>query len=152
MILICRLLIAMLCLSSTALGQGSSSIQTGYVAVTPVEGFGEGLTVLGRLENQADGVSFHGTVWSGAGVITTSLIVSSDSLSGLDTGIALVNPNDFAADITLTLRRENGQIVATRIITLERRRQISRFISEIFSLQQELVLTGFLSISSTVPL
>src|SRR2546426_10602035 len=152
MILICRLLIAMLCLSSIVLGQGGSSIQTGYVAVIPVVGFGDGLTVLGRIAHQADGVSFHGTIWSGAGVIRASLIVSSDRLSGVDTGIALVNPNDFAADITLTLRRENGQIVATRIITLERRRQISRFISEIFSLQQEIVFTGFLSISSTVPL
>ena len=152
MILICRLLIAMLCLSSAGLGQGSGSTQTGYVAVTPVVGFGEGLTIQGRIEHQADGASFHGTVWSGGGVIRTALIVSSDRRSGIDTGIALVNPNDFAADITLTLRRDDGQIVATRIITLERRRQISRFIGEIFSGQGELVLTGFLSISSTLPL
>src|SRR2546422_7879396 len=80
------------------------------------------------------------------------MILICHRLSGVDTGIALVNPNDFSADITLTLRRDNGQIVATRIITLERRRQISRFVGEIFSGQGELVLTGFLSISSTLPL
>jgi hypothetical protein len=37
-------------------------------------------------------------------------------------------------------------------MTIERRRQISRFISEIFSAQGDFAITGLLSINSTLPL
>ena len=76
------------------------------------------------------------------------MVVSTDASSGRDLGIAIVNPSNFVANITLTLRNQQGAIVATRTIVLNPLHQISRFISELFAVN----VTGLLSFNSSAPI
>src|SRR5262249_16837741 len=112
---------------NSAFAQTGQVIQTGFVSVTPVTGTGAGLLVFGRATFQNDDTFFESTVWSSSVLTSSAMVVSSDVSSGQDLGIAIVNPSNFIANITLTLRNPQGTIVATRTIVLSPLHQISRF-------------------------
>src|SRR5688572_1060225 len=117
---------------ATAFAQTGTPVQTGFAAVTPVVGSGGGLMVFGRFAYRSGDELFQSTVWAGSVVTASALVVSSDSSSGQNTGIAIVNPGNFTAQITLTLRNQRGSIVGPRTIVLRAHEQISRFVSELF--------------------
>jgi len=137
---------------SSAFAQATGSVQTGFVAITPVVGFGQGLIVFGRFANRNGDQVVQSTGWAGSVLTSSALVVSSDGSSSQNSGIAIVNPSNSAAGITLTLRNNQGSIVASRTITLGALRQISQFVTEIFNLGPNANVAGLLTISSTVPI
>ena len=134
---------------SSVFGQAGTPIQTGFVAATPVVGFGQGLIVFGRFGYRAGSDVFQSTGWAGAVIASTALVVNSDTASGQNTGISIVNPSGSAASISLTLRNREGTIIGTRAIVLDALHQISQFVGEFFD---QVDVTGLLSINSTAPI
>src|SRR5262249_44754632 len=143
-----RMLIATATLIFSVNTAFAQAVQTGFVSVTPVTGTGAGLLVFGRATFRNDDALFESAVWSSSVLTSSSMVVSADASSGRDLGIAIVNPSNFVANITLTLRNQQGAIVATRTIVLNPLHQISRFISELFAVN----VTGPLSINSSAPI
>jgi hypothetical protein len=124
------------------------NVQTGFAVIQPVVGTGAGLLVSGKIAfNTGDQVS-QSNVWSGSVVTATTLVVDSDSSTGQDTGIAIVNASNFAANITFTLTSQQGALVTSRTIALASLHQMSRFVSELLGVKG----TGLLTINSTAPI
>ncbi len=99
---------------SSAYAQSEQQVQTAFAAVNPVVGSGVGLMVFGRVGHRDGDDVFQSTVWAASVVINSALVVSSDVSAGENAGIAIVNPSNFTANITLTLRNQQGTIVASR--------------------------------------
>ncbi len=133
---------------SSAYAQSEQQVQTGFAAVNPVVGSGVGLMVFGRVGHRDGDDLVQSTVWAASVVTNSALVVSSDVSAGENTGIAIVNPSNFTANITLTLRNQQGAIVASRTIVLNALHQISRFVTELLNVNG----TGLLSINSTAPI
>jgi hypothetical protein len=126
-------------------------VQTGFAVVNPIIGTGDGLMLFEILTNQVGDTLFESTVWPSPFVTSTALVVSS-SMPDQNTGIVLVNPRNFPAVLTLTLRNEQGNIVATTLLTLEPLHHISQFVSELFRRQPDIGASGLLSIDSSGPI
>ena len=150
----CRLIliIAIVFSVSSVFAQTPQPVQTGFVVVTPLVGFGQGLIVFGRFAYATGSDVFQSTGWAQAVVTSTALVVNSDSSSRQNTGIAIVNPNiSTAANVSLTLRNDQGSIVASRSMVLDALHQISQFVGELLGLG-EVNVAGLLSINSTAPI
>jgi len=140
--------------SQAAIAQSiGTPIETGFVVITPLDGVGAGLSVSEVFGQEISGILFRSSVLPSPLVTSTSIFVRSDPNAGIDTGIAIVNPNVGAATIVLTLNNEQGITIATRTITVGARQQISRFVTELFSRTPDLLspFTGLLFISSDFP-
>jgi len=131
-----------------------STIQTGFVVVTPVSGSGTGVTVSETFTEQVGGTFFQSTVIASPLVTLTDIVVNADPASGLDTGIAMVNPNNTPAIVTLTLGNQAGVPSATRTITLGGGQQISQFVTQFFSgnVVTASPIRGLLFINSSLPI
>jgi hypothetical protein len=131
----------------------SSEIQTGFAVITPLSGSGEGLSVSEIFGEQVGASVFRASVPSSPLVTLTNVVINWDLSTGVDTGIAIVNPTDAATTIALTLRNGQGVVIAIRNVTMGGRQQISEFATELFAGIPELSspLSGLLFISSIVP-
>ena len=124
---------AILCFSFAAVGQGTSqTIQVGYAVITPSLPGTTGIVATETL------VQTRGQDTLQVGVFPPNLAtnvlvpVQISSTLGKTLGVAIANPNNIAANITLTLRRSDGtQFTATTISVLARQ-QIAKLITEIF--------------------
>ena len=119
---------------------GSGDLETGWVEVVsdiPVSGSGG-----------FDTFDSNDRILSTVGVADSprgnSFLVFLDRTDGKNTGFAVANTNSKNdADITLTLKRLDGTVVATTSILLGPGRQLPRFVPEVFP---ELDLDGFVGI------
>src|SRR5262249_19525140 len=86
-------------------------------------------------------------------VTLTNVVVSVDVNSGIDTGIAILNPNDATANVSLGLSNSSGITVTTRTLNIAGRTQIPRFVTEFFPGLADFSqpFTGILFITSDVP-
>jgi hypothetical protein len=116
--------------------------------MTPVVGSGQGLIVFGRFQYESGENLYKSAGWAGAVVTRTSIVAMTDAPSGQNTGIAIVNPSNSTATLTLTLKNTPGTTVATRTLTLNSRRQIAQFVDQLL---EETDANGILSIVSNVP-
>jgi hypothetical protein len=130
-----------------------STILTGYAVVTPVSGSGAGVTVSETFTEQVGGTFFQSTVIASPLVTLTDIVVNADPRSGLDTGIAIVNPNNTPVAITLTLGNQVGVPSATRTFTLGGGQQISQFVTQFFAgnVVTAAPIKGLLFVNSTLP-
>ena len=117
----------------------SEVVQTGFAVVTPVSGGGAGLAVTETFSQQVGGTLFQATVLPSPLATITSVVVNTNPATGANTGVAIVNPNDATATVTLSLRDQGGNTLSTRTITVGGRQQIPRFVTELFSGTPELV-------------
>lgn len=148
-LLLCALVLAI----SLPLFSFGQTIQTGFVVVTPTSGTGAGLSVSAIFGEQVDGNFFQSSVIASPLVTLTDVVINSNPSTGVNTGIAIVNPNNTPATVTLTLGNQQGVTADTRTLTLGAHQQISKFITEIFSGSSLLTtpVTGLVFISSNVP-
>ncbi|MBI4474298.1 MAG: hypothetical protein HY646_16635 [Acidobacteria bacterium] len=108
------------------------AIKTGYVVIRPASGSAP-------LASLTYGMVSDGVVQSKAGVLPTplttdaSMVVEYVNAIRRDLGIAMVNPGNQSSQITLTVRDENGSVAASAMVSLEARRQVSRYVSEFFN-------------------
>lgn len=112
-------------LSRISSGQGSLAVYYGQV------------TSSGSLPAALANLSFtqNGVLVTEVGVPAVSLMTSArlfvDSSPGTDSGVALVNTNNFPIGINLDLRDESGAIVSSTSMTLEAKTHMARFVSEL---------------------
>src|SRR5262245_7634328 len=74
-------------------------ILTGFVVVTPQNGGGQGLSVSETFGEHVNGSFFQSSVLPSPLVTLTNVVVNVDLNSGIDTGIAMLNPNDATAAV-----------------------------------------------------
>jgi hypothetical protein len=124
---------SILCFSFGALGQGTSqTIQVGYAVITPAVPGTTGLIASETLiQTRAQDV-FQVGVFPPNLATNVLLPVQISTSLAKTLGVAIANPNNIAANITLTLRRSDGtQFTATTISVLARQ-QIAKLLTEIF--------------------
>ncbi len=87
--------------------------------------------------------------------LTTSAILFVDSNGRLskNLGVAIVNPNSSNANVTLTLRKNDGTSLGSTTMTVPARQQMSKFITELFANEASIPkdVTGTVAITSTSP-
>jgi hypothetical protein len=126
-------------------------IQSGYAVLTP--GAPTGLLAFETFGQH------HGNATVQAGVLPANL--TTDALLFVNTsgrlsrnlGVAIANPNPTAADITMTLRDDEGATVGTATFSVAVHAQVSKFVTELFSSQNMVSrdLTGTLEVKSNAP-
>ncbi len=128
-------------------------LQTGFAIITPLSGNGAGLNVSETFIEQTDGGFFQASVVASPLITLTSVVVSSDPTNGLNTGIAIVNPNTSPAVVTFNLHDQQGLTAATRTMIIGPRQQISLFATQLFAGSPvfDQPITGLLFINSDVP-
>src|SRR5262245_59567424 len=94
----------------------TNPIQTGFAVVTPVSGTGVGLSVSETFGEVVGGSLFQSSVLPSPLVTLTSVVVSTDLSTGVDTGVALVNPTDSPGTVTLALLNGQGIQVSIRTV------------------------------------
>jgi hypothetical protein len=145
-------------------------IQAGYAVITPVAvttivGTGgttvttttttSGLVVFETFGLRYDG----GAAATQAGVLppdlTTSamLFVDSEGRLSKNIGVAIVNPNSTAVNVTLTLLKADGTTAATGTLTVPMHSQVSKMVTQLFSTPSSVPsdFVGTLVITSTSP-
>jgi len=109
-------------------------IQSGYVVITPSSPSTTGLVAMETFGLRKGGLPGQQAGLAAPTFLTSaSMFVDVSSDLRKDVGIAIVNPNAASVDIILTLRRDNGTLLATRTITLATRRQLLQFVTQIFA-------------------
>jgi hypothetical protein len=132
----------------------NGAIQTGYAVVTPALA-APGVAVMESFGlRQLDG-AIQSSVMPPALVTSAAMFVNESTRLSKDVGIAMVNPNNGVATVTLTVRKNDGTQLLTKTIQIPTRRQVSQFLSELFastpgspSLPAE--FTGTVQVDSTV--
>ena len=140
----------------------SAPTRVGFVIVTPtcVAPFGSTCTGTpsGMVVFETFGLK-RGDETTQAGIIPSGLttrallfVNTSPSLSR-DIGLAIANPGNTAANVTLGLTDQNGESVGTKSITVSARQQTPQFVTQLFSALPSATnnLTGVLTLSSDVP-
>src|SRR6516162_3511907 len=77
------------------------TIQTGFAVVTPTSGTGAGLSVSGTFGELVGGNFFQASVIASPLVTLTNVVINTKPITGVNTGIALVNPNNSPVTITM---------------------------------------------------
>jgi hypothetical protein len=129
-------------------------IQTGFVVVTPQNGGGQGLSVSETFGQRVNGNFFQSSVLPSPLVTLTNVVVNVDVNTGADTGVAILNPNDATAAVSMGLSNDRGITVTARTINFGGRTQLARFVTELFPGLAEFSqpFTGLLFINSDVPI
>lgn len=145
--------------SISTMGSGSSP-NTGYIVVEPSGTAAPYGTAVFTVRQ-------NGVIVSEAGVPATlptkaaRVFVEIRDASRVNTGIAFVNPNTSAAQLTLTLRNTEGAAITSGTMTLAAGEHISRFIAELSLIAPSFVLpsdfaqnggNGALDVSSSAPI
>ena len=151
-LLICSLSFAQATLTPSAVT--NTTLQTGYAVITPLTSTGEGLSVTEIFGQQAGAIFSQASVVASPLVTLTDVVVNVNTATGLNTGVAIVNPNNSPAGVTFTLRDQQGGTVATRSITIGGHQQVSRFVTELFAGEPALnqPFTGLMFLSSDLPI
>ena len=129
-------------------------VKAGFAIITPAP-----VTTGGSLVVFATFGLKHGNEVGQAGLLppglTTNAMMSVNSSGRLsrNLAVAIVNPDSKNANVTLTLRDDEGKQLATKTITVEGHHQMSQFLTELFSSESSVPadLTGTLAITSTSP-
>jgi len=129
-------------------------IQTGYAVVTPALA-ATGVSVMETFGLRQQNGAIQSSVMPPALVTSAVMFVNESTRLSKDVGIAMVNPNNGVATVTLTVRKNDGTQLLTRTIQIPTRRQVSQFLSDLFaaapgspSLPAE--FTGTVQVDSTV--
>ena len=150
-VFICSISFAQATLTQSAVTNGT--LQTGFAVITPLTGTGEGLSVTETFGQQSGATFFQAGVVASPLVTLTDVVVNVNIATGLNTGVAVVNPNNSPATVTFTLRDQLGNTVANRSLTIGAHQQVSRFVTELFSGVPALTqpFTGLMFIGSDLP-
>jgi hypothetical protein len=129
-------------------------LRTGFAVVTPITGGRLALSVTETFTERFGGHLLQSTVQPSPLVTRTSIVVTSDPAAEANTGIAILDPFDVPAILSLNLLNRQGIIIGARTLIVGARQQRSRFLTELFAGVPELTgsFTGQLQISSNVPI
>ena len=126
-------------------------IQTGYAVVTSSST--SGLVVFETFGLKAGPETTQAGVLPPDLTTNAAMFVNSSGRLSRNLGVAIVNPSGSSANVTLTLRKDDGSVLGATTLTVAARQQTSKFVTELFSNQSSVPsdVTGMLSITSTTP-
>ncbi len=110
-----------------------NTIQQGYVVITPTSASTAGLIAFETFgERRGLDTEQAGVLPS---VMTTHsvLFVSASGRLSRNLGVAIANPAEISANITLTLRDDTGKTVAKTSFSLPAHQQTARFVTQLFA-------------------
>src|SRR5262245_16906192 len=127
------------------------NVRSGYILVTPDSNSASlGATLTYGFSNNGI-LQSECTLTNQPLTTDASVFVETLFASGRDLGVALENPWDNANSTTLTLRNTDGFVKGSPVtITLQPRRQIAKFVREIFPKSDS--FTGSLQVQSSLPI
>ena len=132
----------------------TAPVQSGYAVITPATGATAGLVLFETfgMRGQGDAGTIQAGVLPPDLTVNSVLFVDSSDRLAKNLGVAIVNPNSFAATVTLTLRKNDGTPVATTTVTVPPRQQIAKFVRNLFTapIRIPAELTGTLAITSNL--
>ena len=133
---------------------GVGSVRTGFAVVTPLFGGGTGLNVSEMVSGSIAGNFVQTSVLPSPPITFTSVVVNFDTRSGVNTAIAIVNPNNGAAAVSLSLTDQRGVPALITNMTIGGGQQVSRFATELFAGLPGFAgpFAGQLFVSSNVPI
>jgi hypothetical protein len=145
------------CGALTAFAQSiDGPLQVGYVTVTHETPTTEGLSVFETFGLLRGGATTQAGVISSVMTTKGALAVTANRGLSRDLGLAMVNPynpNNGSANVTLTLKDAQGNVIATKSLTLSPLQHTSQFISQFFQDRSELQdFTGTVTFESNLPL
>lgn len=133
-------------------------IQVGWAVITPAAGATSsstnGMVVFASFGKNNGSDTTQAGIFPPALTTNTILFVNSSGRLSRNLGVAIVNPGSSSTNVTMTLRREDGTLLATKTIQVASHHQESKFVTELFSGQSAVPsdLTGTLTITSTSPI
>lgn len=128
-------------------------VQTGYVIVTPTTTPASGLVVFETFGKRKGSDTLQAGVLPSSLTTYAMLFVNTSGRLSRNLGAAIVNPGSAAADIQLDLWDDSGSLLASKLLTLPARSQVSAFVTEMFAGTPSVPkdLTGTLFISGNQP-
>ena len=128
-------------------------IKAGYAVITPTSAATEGLVVFATFGER------HGTGATQAGVLPAEmtehamLFVSTCGRLSRNLGVAIANPGATVANVTLTLRDDEGATVVTKTFEVAPLTQAAKFVTQLFDTHPDIAkdFTGTLDIASDEP-
>lgn len=152
------LMILLICLPSQLSAQGdhddAGPVQIGYAVITPVPPSPGRMLVFETFGLKRGSETIQAGVLPDALTVEASMFVNLSRALSRNSGVAMANPSDTDAQVSLTMVREDGFAVGEKTIFIPPRRQVSAFVSQLFadvpSVPSE--LTGFLKIRVSTPI
>ncbi len=130
-------------------------VQAGFAVITPLPTTGGGTMAVFATFGMKHGGEVQQAAVLPPGLTTNAILfVSSSGRLSRNLGVAIVNPDGANANVTMTLRDDDGTQLGTKTITVEGRQQTSKLITELFSTEayRSRDVTGTLAITSTSPI
>ena len=161
-----KLLITLVCLASLSTAAFAQSdhndagpIAVGYSVVTVTGGVSPlgvtgGLVVFQTFGHRAEVPAVQAGVLPATMTTRMVLFATTGDRLARNVGIAMTNPGNQAAVVTLTLRTTSGSVVSSKAVNIAARQQISRFVREYFSDSPDLfrdVFEGSVTVTSNTP-
>lgn len=131
-----------------------SSLQVGYVIVTPSAANTSGLIVFETFGQVRGAGALQAGVLPANMLTSAMLFVTTSSRLSRNLGVAVANPNPtLDAGLTFTLRNSDGSTVAVQTVTVKALHQTAQFVTQLFAgkLPPTGDFNGTLEISSTAP-
>jgi hypothetical protein len=106
-------------------GQVVGTLRTGFAVITPLTSDSSVFSVSETFTERFQGNLLQSSVTPSPLVTLTSMVINLDPASGTNTGIAIVDPFDVPATVTLSLVNRQGITISAR--TIRRRRTTATF-------------------------
>jgi len=128
-------------------------IQVGYAVVTPGTGPAAGMVVFETFGENRGFETTQAAVLPSEMTTHAIMFVNASGRLSRNLGVAMANPGIKEANVTMTLRDEEGNTLATETVVLKAHYQSSRFVTELFADHPSVPrdLTGTVEIVSDVP-
>jgi hypothetical protein len=126
-------------------------VQAGYAVVTSAAT--SGLVLFQTFGLKAGSETVQAGILPSELTTNAAMFINSGGRLSRNLGIGLVNPGAEAANVTLTLRKEDGATLATKMLSLPAKQQISQYVTEMFADRSDIAgdFAGMLGITSTRP-
>lgn len=133
-------------------GDDDGPIQVGYAVITPSATTSDLVVFETFGQKRGNETTQAGVLPSGMTRKAVLFVATSGKLSR-NLGVAIANPGNTDAKVTMTLKRDDGMSVGTAEITVMAKRQTAQFVTQMFADQSSVPqdLTGSLTITSDFP-
>jgi hypothetical protein len=128
--------------------QGGGPLTTGWVLVQSDQNL-TGIAIFGLLDGSGNSITEVGVP---AALPLGSMSVFAQNGPTTSTGVALANPNNTAANVTLTLKDSNSTELAQTSVTIPPMGHLAHYASELFSAIPPGEFQGKIEVLSTQPL
>ncbi len=136
-----------------ALAAQADPIQAGYVIITPTGDNTAGLMAFETFGQKEGPGSTQAGVLPASMTKNAMLFVSTSGRLSRNLGVAIANPGDADADVSISLRGADGVLVASKSVPVAAHKQVSEFVTQIFEDKSAVPsdLTGTISLVSETP-